>query len=103
MHAQIQSPMTAATKSSPLRMPHRHLPGRQLQGGGALGDCRFGALSEAGIHPNWIAGMSIGAINAAIIAGNPPNSRIERLREFWTQVTADGPWFGAACMGLAMA
>jgi NTE family protein len=45
--------------------------------------------------------MSIGAINAAIIAGNPPNSRVERLREFWTQVTADGPWFGAAGMGLA--
>ena len=41
---------------------------------------------------NWIAGISIGAINAAIIAGNPPNSRIDRLREFWTQVTSSAPW-----------
>jgi NTE family protein len=68
-----------------------------LQGGGALGAYQAGvyeALSEAGIHPNWIASMSIGAINAAIIAGNPPHSRVDRLREFWTQVTADAPWSG---------
>jgi NTE family protein len=47
--------------------------------------------------------MSIGAINAAIIAGNPPNSRVDRLREFWTQVTADGLWpfLGDANLGLA--
>src|ERR1700746_3412582 len=75
-----------------------------LQGGGALGAYQAGvyeALSEADIQPNWIAGMSIGAINGAIIACKPPNSRVERLREFWTQVTADGPWFGGAGMGLA--
>jgi NTE family protein len=77
-----------------------------LQGGGALGAYQAGvyeALSEAGIHPNWISGVSIGAINAAILAGNPPETRIDRLREFWTQVTADGPWPGAgdACFGLA--
>jgi len=77
-----------------------------LQGGGALGAYQAGvyeALSEAGIHPNWISGVSIGAINAAIIAGNPPDTRIDRLRDFWTQVTADGPWPGAgdACFGLA--
>ena len=77
-----------------------------LQGGGALGAYQAGvyeALSEAGIHPNWISGMSIGAINAAIIAGNPPDTRIDRLRDFWTQVTADGPWPGAgdACFSLA--
>jgi NTE family protein len=56
-----------------------------LQGGGALGAYQGGvyeALAEADIHPNWIAGISIGAINAAIIAGNPPNSRVDRLREF---------------------
>ena len=61
-----------------------------LQGGGALGAYQAGvyeALSEAGIYPNWIAGISIGAINAAIIAGNAPNDRVDRLREFWTQVT----------------
>src|SRR5258707_2933916 len=66
-----------------------------LQGGGALGAYQAGvyeALSEAGIHPNWIAGVSIGAINAAIIAGNRPQTRVNRLREFWNQVTADGLW-----------
>ncbi len=66
-----------------------------LQGGGALGAYQGGvyeALAEAGIHPDWIAGISIGAINAAIIAGNPPNARVDRLREFWTQVTSNGPW-----------
>src|SRR5258708_18524762 len=66
-----------------------------LQGGGALGAYQAGvyeALAEAGIHPDWIAGVSIGAINAVIIAGNPPNVRIERLRKFWTQVTAGGLW-----------
>ena len=77
-----------------------------LQGGGALGAYQAGvyqALSEAAIHPNWISGVSIGAINAAIIAGNPPDTRIDRLRNFWTQVTADGPWPGAgdACFSLA--
>jgi NTE family protein len=66
-----------------------------LQGGGALGAYQGGvyeALAEANIHPDWIAGISIGAINAAIIAGNPPNSRVDRLREFWTQVTLHAPW-----------
>lgn len=70
-----------------------------LQGGGALGAYQGGvyeALAEADIHPNWIAGISIGAINAAIIAGNPPNSRVDRLREFWTQVTSNGSWNWAA-------
>jgi NTE family protein len=66
-----------------------------LQGGGALGAYQGGvyeALAEADIHPDWIAGISIGAINAAIIAGNPPNSRVDRLREFWTHVTSNAPW-----------
>jgi len=68
-----------------------------LQGGGALGAYQGGvyeALAEAGIHPDWIAGISIGAINAAIIAGNPPGSRVDRLREFWTLVTSNTllPW-----------
>src|SRR6202007_1976154 len=66
-----------------------------LQGGGALGAYQAGvyeALSEAGIEPNWIAGVSIGAVNAAIIAGNPPNTRVDRLRTFWTEVTADHSW-----------
>src|SRR5437868_4029823 len=62
-----------------------------LQGGGALGAYQAGvyeALAEAGIHPDWVAGISIGAINAAIVAGNPPESRVDRLRDFWTQVTS---------------
>jgi len=76
----------------------RHLPfecvALVLQGGGALGAYQGGvyeALAEAGIQPDWVAGVSVGAINAAIIAGNPLNSRIDCLREFWTQVTSDGP------------
>ena len=66
-----------------------------LQGGGALGAYQGGvyeALAEANIHPDWIAGISIGAINGAIIAGNAPNDRVDRLREFWTQVTSIAPW-----------
>jgi NTE family protein len=66
-----------------------------LQGGGALGAYQGGvyeALAEANIHPDWIAGISIGAINGAIIAGNPPHSRVDRLREFWTKVTSSAPW-----------
>ena len=65
-----------------------------LQGGGALGAYQAGvyeALAEAGIYPDWTAGISIGAINCAIIAGNPPESRIERLRGFWECVTSN-PW-----------
>ncbi|MDO9005574.1 MAG: patatin-like phospholipase family protein [Aquabacterium sp.] len=60
-----------------------------LQGGGALGSYQAGVvegLHEAGIHPNWVAGISIGALNAAIIAGNPPELRIPRLREFWDTI-----------------
>ncbi|MBB4097963.1 DUF3734 domain-containing protein [Sphingomonas kyeonggiensis] len=62
-----------------------------LQGGGALGSYQAGvyqALLEQGIEPDWIAGISIGAINSAIIAGNPRERRIEALRKFWDTVTA---------------
>ena len=61
-----------------------------LQGGGALGAYQAGvyeALSDAGLLPDWVAGISIGAVNAAIIAGNPPEHRIAKLRGFWEQVT----------------
>ena len=63
-----------------------------LQGGGALGAYQAGvyeALAEADLHPNWVAGISIGAINAALIAGNPPETRVAKLRSFWETVTAD--------------
>jgi NTE family protein len=62
-----------------------------LQGGGALGAYQAGAyqaLHEAGLEPDWLTGVSIGSINAAIIAGNPPDRRVERLREFWNTVTS---------------
>src|ERR1700739_4254138 len=62
-----------------------------LQGGGALGAYQGGvyqALAEANLHPDWVAGISIGAINSALIAGNPPERRVERLREFWEIVSA---------------
>ncbi len=62
-----------------------------LQGGGALGAYQAGiyqALHEAGLEPDSVAGVSIGGINGAIIAGNPPERRVERLREFWEGVTA---------------
>ncbi|TDG07530.1 patatin-like phospholipase family protein [Paraburkholderia guartelaensis] len=60
-----------------------------LQGGGALGAYQAGVyegLVEAGIAPNWIAGISIGALNTAIIAGNAPEHRVARLREFWETI-----------------
>jgi NTE family protein len=61
-----------------------------LQGGGALGSYQAGvyeALAEANLHPDWVAGISIGAINAALIAGNPAEKRVERLRDFWETVS----------------
>ncbi len=60
-----------------------------LQGGGALGSYQAGvyqALHEAGIEPDWIIGTSIGAINASLIAGNAPQNRLSRLREFWKKM-----------------
>ena len=63
-----------------------------LQGGGALGAYQVGvyeALHEAGVEPDWVIGTSIGAINGAIIAGNPPERRVERLDEFWRMVRSD--------------
>jgi hypothetical protein len=64
-----------------------------LEGGGALGAYQAGVV-EAGIHPNWVAGISIGAIYSALIAGNPPERRVEKMREFWVRVTTDvfGSW-----------
>jgi NTE family protein len=85
------------------------LPGQVvlvLQGGGALGAYQLGvyqAMDEAGIQPDWVIGTSIGAINAAIIAGNPPERRYPRLEEFWNRVSErtrlDGPAGWSACSG----
>src|SRR5438552_3139028 len=73
-----------------------------LQGGGALGSYQAGvyaALAEAAeLCPDWVAGISIGAINGALIAGNAPERRVEQLRAFWEQITATpfglGAWLG---------
>ena len=65
-----------------------------LQGGGALGAYQAGAyeaFAAAGAVPDWVAGVSIGAINAALIAGNPPPQRVARLREFWQRVSVPLP------------
>jgi NTE family protein len=66
-----------------------------LQGGGALGAYQAGvyqALHEAKIEPDWVCGVSIGAINSAIIAGNPPERRLERLHTFWDRITSRKIW-----------
>jgi len=76
----------------------RSLPGQivlVLQGGGALGSYQAGvyeALNEAGIEPDWIIGTSIGAINASLIAGNAPQHRLARLKEFWKRMEQAPIW-----------
>src|SRR5688500_17812277 len=71
------------------------LPGQVvlvLQGGGALGAYQVGvyqALHEAGIEPDWVIGTSIGAINAAVIAGNRPDDRLPRLCDLWERFEQD--------------
>ena len=81
-----------------------------LQGGGALGAYQCGvyeAVAEAAVEPDWTAGISIGAFNAAIIAGNPPEVRVEKLRKFWQIVTGfygqspiAAAWSDAALQGV---
>jgi NTE family protein len=66
-----------------------------LQGGGALGSYQAGAyraLCHFDFEPEWVAGISIGAINAAIIAGNEPAKRVDRLKEFWEMISSGTPW-----------
>jgi NTE family protein len=82
----------------PLRKSHRNLErppfeciALVLQGGGALGAFQAGvyqALAEANLHPDWVSGISVGAINAALIAGNAPQARLDKLRAFWEQVSS---------------
>jgi NTE family protein len=76
----------------------KDLPGQivlVLQGGGALGSYQAGvyqALHEAGIEPDWVIGTSIGAINGSLIAGNAPESRLVRLKEFWKRMEQNPAW-----------
>jgi len=88
-------PMNVQFDSS-LRTAERHLPfecvALVLQGGGALGAYQAGvyeALAEARINPDWVAGVSIGAINSAIIAGNKSAERVAKLRAFWQEISAN--------------
>ena len=89
------------TKSVAATKTAQALPGQialVFQGGGALGAYQGGvyqALHEAGIEPDWVIGTSIGAINGAIIAGNEPGRRLERLREFWDRMERKSPWAAA--------
>jgi NTE family protein len=76
-----------------------------LQGGGALGSYQAGvyeALASSDYKPDWVAGISIGAINAALIAGNSPEMRVENLREFWRTITTSAIWPrpAAPCPGI---
>jgi NTE family protein len=76
----------------PIAMPNYDVIALVLQGGGALGAYQAGVyegLHEAGIRPNWVAGISIGALNAAIIAGSPESQRVDRLRAFWETICAN--------------
>jgi NTE family protein len=89
----------ASIQSTPklpaLKRPNFESVALLLQGGGALGAYQAGvyeALSEVGILPDWTAGISIGAINAALIAGNPPETRVDKLRAFWDIITARPGW-----------
>src|SRR5438445_13832841 len=77
------------TKTASKPMPHKRRIALVLQGGGALGSYQAGvfqALHEHDIAPDWVVGTSIGAINAAIIAGNDPANRLVRLKEFWRRI-----------------
>src|SRR3979411_449561 len=87
--------MTDHPNPAPARTPAKAQRVLVLQGGGALGSYQAGAyqaLCHFDFEPEWIAGISIGAINAAIIAGNPREKRVDRLKEFWSMVSAPVPW-----------
>jgi NTE family protein len=86
----------AELKPSPRPPSYDKRVGLVLQGGGALGSYQAGvyeALAASEYLPDWVAGISIGAINAAIIAGNAPENRVAQLRRFWEDVTAPSAWW----------
>jgi NTE family protein len=88
-------PLAASAADSGKTRPIKEQVVLVLQGGGALGAYQAGvyqALVEGGIEPDWVIGTSIGAINSALIAGNAPEKRVERLREFWTRVATGHPF-----------
>jgi NTE family protein len=84
-----------SSSSPPATTPAKAQPVLVLQGGGALGSYQAGAyqaLCHFEFEPEWIAGISIGAINAAIIAGNERDKRVDRLKEFWDMVSQPVSW-----------
>jgi NTE family protein len=86
---------TWASHSRHVSLPPYRTVALVLQGGGALGAYQAGVyegLEESGVAPNWIAGISIGALNTAIIAGNAPGKRLARLREFWETICRPAYW-----------
>src|ERR1700755_3622303 len=87
--------MTDSAPPKPARCPSNAQPVLVLQGGGALGSYQAGAfhaLCNAGFEPEWVAGISIGAVNAAIIAGNDARTRVDRLKEFWEMASSPVSW-----------
>lgn len=91
--------LSEAVKRSHLKLDHEHVV-LVLQGGGALGAYQAGVfevIAQFPREPHWVAGVSIGAINAALIVGNPAHRRVERLREFWELVSSRSsslaPWW----------
>src|SRR5205085_9956860 len=87
--------MTDISDPAPARTPAKAQSVLVLQGGGASGSYQAGAyqaLCHFDFEPEWIAGISIGAVNAAIIAGNPREKRVDRLKEFWEMVSSPVPW-----------
>jgi NTE family protein len=90
-------------RNHPVRPPsYDKKIGLVLQGGGALGSYQAGvyeALASSEYLPDWVAGISIGAINAAIIAGNTPENRVKRLRAFWNEITTHTSLWPSALVG----
>jgi NTE family protein len=87
--SKVSSPQVSARRYETIAL--------MLQGGGALGSYQCGVyegLHEAGVLPNWFAGISIGAINAALLAGNAPERRVERLHAFWDRISIPAIPFG---------
>jgi NTE family protein len=87
--------MTDNSDPTSATTPAKAMPVLVLQGGGALGSYQAGAYQALCGHdfePEWVAGISIGAINAAIIAGNDPQKRVARLKEFWEMASSPVPW-----------
>jgi NTE family protein len=90
-----QTPKSAIAAATGWRPERCNRVALVLQGGGALGAYQVGvyqALHEEGMEPDWVCGVSIGAINSAIIAGNHPEHRLEKLRIFWERITARKIW-----------